>query len=215
MDNTGHKALFRDYYTKNMGEFYKSFQISINDYRYNYDIYWGEPDAIFDARDIKEKLPLAVTIISRRKSDPNNRIYLHKEIDAKSRIFEMIVVHEIGHLWLHDIVGFNNPTTNSVMDEVESESWADYFSYCFLVRHRKGMDLKGFLNILLEATEVQRKLYRNDERVEIEDKFSQRISAFEIFENRINDQLKNQIDFIIQMKRAIDITLDALGDIFR
>jgi len=159
MSSVSYNEIFKEYYFNNKGIIYKSFAIKINDYQYNYDIYWGDPNIIFDKETQIENLPLAVTIIPHRKYYPNARIYLHKEIEEKNKAFEVVVAHEIGHLWLHDIVGFNNPYTNNIMNEYESEKWADYFSYCFFKKYRNVDNIESFIIKLEEVNKIQIKIY--------------------------------------------------------
>ena len=172
MDNE-RKELFRDYYLNNKGILFKSFQINIRNFRYRYDIYWGDPSVIFDAKALAEDFPLAVTTISHRYHDPNPRIFLHEKLDQKhNNVFELVIAHEIGHLWLHDIVGFNNPSTNSFMNESESEIWADYFSYSYFVKYRHTTCLDGFTKILKDASSLQLKIYDLDPKLYVETTFT-------------------------------------------
>jgi Zn-dependent protease with chaperone function len=131
MSDMLYNELFKDYYLSNRGKKYKSFSIAINRYHYKYDIYWGDPNIIFDKATINVLLPLAVTVIPHRFNYPNPRIFLHEKLEVKNDAFEVVVAHEIGHLWLHDIIGINNPSTTNCMNESDSEKWADYFHTFF------------------------------------------------------------------------------------
>jgi hypothetical protein len=75
--------LFRDYYFNNKGTLYKSFDININNFHHSYDIYWGNPDIIFNNDGYTIYHPLAVTQIPQRKNYPNQRIFLHEKFDKK------------------------------------------------------------------------------------------------------------------------------------
>ncbi len=216
MDNTYHNDLFKDYYFNNKGTLFKSFEMNINNFHSSYDIYWGDPNIIFDERTLIETFSLAVTIISNRYNYPNPRIFLHEKLEKKNKnVFEMVIAHEIGHLWLHDIVGFNNPSTSTFMKENESEKWADYFSYSFFVKYRNINCLENFIKILEEAGNLQIKIYNLDPNQHKEFTFTGKIESLKLFEEKINFEFKDGNPTIIQMKNAIEITLNALGDIFK
>jgi len=158
--HSSHKDIFKDYYLNNKGVLFRTFEININNFRRRYDIYWGDPNVILDAKALEEDFPLAVTTIPHRYHYPNPRIFLHERLDNRhSAVFELVIAHEIGHLWLHDVIGFNNPSTDYVMKENESEMWADYFSYSYLVKHRRISNFEGFAKILNEVSSLQREIY--------------------------------------------------------
>jgi hypothetical protein len=214
MNNATYKDLFKDYYFKNKGTLFKSFEISINNFHYSYDIYWGDPNIIFDEITLKNTFPLAVTIIPHRYNYPNSRIFLHEKLETKYKnVFEMVIAHEIGHLWLHDIVGFNNPHTSSYMSENDSEIWADYFSYCFFVKYKFINCLEDFNKILEEAHDLQTKLYDiyPQQKKEL---FYNRIEKIQLLDKKINS-IENNNTEINRMVNTIKITLNALGDIFK
>ena len=216
MDNTYHNDLFKDYYFNNKGTLFKSFEININNFHSSYDIYWCDPSIIFDERTLIETFPLAVTTISHRYNYPNPRIFLHEKLERKyNNVFEMVIAHEIGHLWLHDIVGFNNPSTSNFMKENESEKWADYFSYSFFVKYRNINCLENFIKILEEASNLQIKIYNLDPNQHKEFTFTRKIENIKLFEEKINFEFKDGNTTIIQMKNAIEITLNTLRDIFK
>lgn len=213
MENSSQKDLFKDYYFNNKGTIYKSFEIKINSFNYNYDIYWGDPNIIFDKKNLRETFPLAVTTIPHRNNYPNPRIYLHEKLEKKyNDIFEMVIAHEIGHLWLHDVVGFNNPSTNYFMEEKESEIWADFFSYCFFVKYRKIDNLDKFNKILEKANNLQIEIYNLKPEQYIKLTLTKKIECLKILKEKIN-LVENPK--ITHMKKAIEISLNSLGDIFK
>jgi len=124
------KEQFRDYFVNNKGTLYKKLYIHMGTRSYMCDIYWGDPKIIFYVDSVKDNLPLAMTVLSKIAGTYNPRIYLHDKLELKyNSIFEMVVLHEIGHLWLIDIIGIGNQLTPN-----ESEVWADYFAYRFFVK---------------------------------------------------------------------------------
>jgi hypothetical protein len=207
-------TLFKDFYHKNMGVLYKSIFYSINNHRYHFDIIWGKPEIIFDQSSINEQLPLAVSIISHKMNDPDPRIYIHSALKYKNEVFKLVIMHEIGHIWLHDIVGFNNPYTDNHMDDFESEKWADYFSYCYFSRTRKKATVKHFIKILEKAHDTQMKLYGID--LKNHPKFGNytRNTYFLEFENMVRNAIIQNDSFYCDLKNAIDITLNEIGNIF-
>ncbi len=216
MDNTSYNDLFKDYYFNNKGIVFKSFEININNFHSRYDIYWGDPNIIFDERTLIKTFPLAVTTIPHRYNYPNPRIFLHEKLEKKyNNVFELVITHEIGHLWLHDIVGFNNPSTSNIMKENESEIWADYFSYSFFVKYRNITCFENFIKILEEASNLQIKIYDLDPKQHMEFTFTRKIENLKLKEKKINFEYENGNPTVIQMKNAIEITLNALGDIFK
>jgi hypothetical protein len=216
MDNDSYKDSFRDYYLNNKGILFKSFEINISDFHYRYDIYWGDPNVIFDARALAEDFPLAVTTIPHRYNHPNPRIFLHEKLEKKhNSVFELVIAHEIGHLWLHDIVGFNNLSTSSFMNERESEIWADYFSYSYFAKHRHISSLDGFAKILKEASDFQLQIYDLDPKLHMEITFIRKMEKLKAKIEEIELKYKKGNPTIIHLKNAIEITLNALGDIFK
>lgn len=213
--NTSRDKLFKEYYFNNEGTLFKSFEISINTFNYSYSIYWGDPDIIFDGKTLRETYPLAVTIIPQRNNYPNPRIYLHEKLETKyNNAFEVVVAHEIGHLWLHDIVGINNPSTSNYMSEKESEIWADYFAFSYFVKYRNINCLEDFSKVLEEASRLQVEIYNLDPGQHMESTFINRMNDLKLLEENISIRIENEKSFMAQMKNAIEITLSALGDIF-
>ena len=216
MDNTSHRELFKNYYLSNKGILFKSFEINISNFHYRYDIYWGDPNVIFDARARTKTFPLAITTIPHRYGYPNPRIYLHERLDRNyGNVFELVIAHEIGHLWLHDIVGFNNPSTGNFMNEEQSEIWADYFSYSFFVKHRNITSLDSFGRILEDASNLQLEIYDLDPKQHMELTYTRKMENLRLREEKNNLEYENGNPVIIQIRNAVEITLNALGDIFK
>jgi len=206
--------LFRDYYFNNKGTLYKSFDININNFHHSYDIYWGNPDIIFNNDGYTIYHPLAVTQIPQRKNYPNPRIFLHEKFDKKNTsVFEMVVAHEIGHLWLHDIVGLSNPNCDYCISEDKAETWADYFAYCFFVKYRNIDCLVNFNEIQLKAVELQIEIYNADPEQQYK-LANANIENLKILKQHINSAISNGDQVISQILEAIEITLTSLGNIF-
>jgi len=205
--------IFRDYYLNDLGKKYKSFEISINGFHYNYDIYWGDPAIIFDSKTMNTLLPLAVTTISHRENYPNPRIFLHDKLENKNEAFVVVVAHEIGHLWLHDIIGFNNPSTTYIMNETESEKWADYFSYCYFKKYRNATDYNIFSSKLRDVAILQMKIYELNNEQTADLNYYKRDSELKKLVETIKSKNNDLDQFESQMYARANITIDALGDI--
>ncbi len=215
VDSSSHEGQFRDYYFHNKGTLFRSFEITINDFHYSYDIYWGDPNVIFAPRALAQEFPLAVTTIPRRYHYPNPRIFLHDKLERKyDRVFELVIAHEIGHLWLHDIVGFNNPATSDRMSEEDSEVWADYFSYSFFVSYRGVYSLDDFAPVLEGASNLQLQIYDLDPQVHRELTFTKKMEKLTLQAKSIEVECNRGNQVAIHMKNAAAVTLKALGDIF-
>ena len=213
MAEVSYEETFKKYYFANGGKLFKSIQLIVKNHKYDYDIYWGKPEIIFDLHSVEAFLPLAITTIPHRYNYPNPRIYIHESISKDERTFEMIVAHEIGHLWLHDIVGFNNPSTSLYMTTEESEKWADYFSFCYLTKFRIGMNIETFVSLLEEASQLQMQIY-NTEETDSHVNFPKKVMIFKLFEQSIRQNLELKNQFVTEMKERIDITVECIGDIF-
>lgn len=200
----------------NKGIFFKSFEININNFHSSYDIYWGDPIEIFDKKTLKETFPLAVTVIPHRNNYQNPRIFLHDKLEKKyNNAFEMIIAHEIGHLWLHDVVGFNHPMTRNFMNEYDSEIWADYFAYSFFAKYRNINSLEKFNKIIKKASNLQIQIYNLDPKQHMENVNKKKIENLKILDDKVKMELKNRNLKMIQMIKAIEITLNSLGDLFK
>ena len=216
ISNTSWNNLFKDYYFNKKGTFLKSFEIKIGNFHSGYDIYWGDPIAIFEKKTLKESFPLAVTVIPHRNIVQNPRIFLHEKIEAKyKKSFEMIVAHEIGHIWLHDVVGFNHPMTGNFITEYKSEIWADYFAYSFFVRYRNIICLEKFNKIIEEVINLQIQIYNLDPKQHLEYVDNKRIENLKVLDDNVKMEIKNRKPKMIQMINAIEITLNSLGDVFQ
>ena len=214
MSSLANHDRFKEFYLNNEGKIYKSIELCIGNRRYSYDIRWGDPKTIFDPRSLQKDFPLAVTVIPHRKGYPNPCIFLHEMLDEKyGSTFEMIVAHELGHLWLHDVVGFNNPNTTTTMDESQSEHWADYFSYCFFRKYRNSTCLDDFTKVLAAAARLQIQFYGLDSVRASAPIFNRRVKDLELFDKCLQAQLSDQEPISIHMCDAIEVTLTALGDI--
>ena len=213
--NPSHEDVFRDYYFQNKGTLFRSFEIAINDFHYSYDIYWGDPSVIFAPRALAQEFPLAVTTIPHRYHYPKPRIFLHDKLERKyDRVFELVVAHEIGHLWLHDIVGFNNPATRNPISEEDSEVWADYFAYSFFINYGRVSSLDAFAGVLEEASNLQLQVYDLDPKVHRELTFTRKMVNLTLKAESIDLECNRGSQAAIHMKNAVEITLKALGDIF-
>lgn len=212
--NQSHADIFRDYYYTNKGRLYKSFEININSFQHSYDIYWGDPEIIFDDKTRKNSSPLAVRIMPTRMNAPNPRVFIHEELTQEhGDVFDLVVAHEIGHLWLDDVVGLTRPTAEFYVDEHRAEVWADYFAYCYFREYRELNDLDDFCSIMKEAGMIQSKLYHRDSG-EIIQGMDEKITEFEELNQSIKDGLAAKNPVINQITEAIKITLVAVGDIF-
>lgn len=215
MKSISQKALFTDYYLNNKGTFFKSFKIIIGSYQYNYDIYWGDPNIIFEKRDLRRTCPLAISIIPHRYGYPNSRIFLYEKLEAKYKnVFEVVVAHEVGHLWLHDIVGFNNPSTTNNMNEEDSEMWSDYFAYSFFQKYRNTNNLENFSKIIEEASRFQMRIYNLLPEKFVEPTFTRKILKLKQLEGIMKVNKKVGTALFTHMENAMEITLNSLGDIF-
>jgi len=210
------KAIFKDYYFSNKGILYKTFETNINKCHYIYDIYWGEPEIIFEGGNGKNNYSLAVSIIPQRKNYPNSRIYLHKKLGLNNKnIFEVVVAHEIGHLFLHDVIGINHQMTNSYMKESETEIWADYFAYSFFKKFREINAIEEFYSIMKETSDFQMQLYNLDVTEYKESTYYNKIKNVKLLDDKINMEMTNPYSVLNQIINAIEITLDEIGDLFK
>jgi hypothetical protein len=212
VENISHKDIFKDYYFNNKGILFKTFEININTFHYNYDIYWGDPNIIFDKKTLTETFPLAVTIMPHRYNYPNSRIFLHEKLGKdNNNVFELVIMHEIGHLWLHDIIGFNNPSSNNTMRENESELWADYFACNFFLKYRNTNNIEEIYKIFKDANNLQNKIYNLEPNKNM--KYTNtKIENLKLLEKEC---LESKNEIIIHMINAKEITLNNLGDIFK
>ena len=209
--------IFKDYYFNNKGLFYKTFETNINKCHYTYDIYWGDPKIIFGSGNgTGNNYSLAVSIIPQRKDYPNSRIYLHEKLELKNKnVFEVVVAHEIGHLFLHDVIGINHQMTIDYMEESETEIWADYFAYKYFKKYRKINTIEQFFNIMEEASYFQMELYNLNSIEYKEYTYYKKIEKIKLLNDKIDSEINNPDSKLNQIVSAIDITLDDIGDLFK
>lgn len=206
--------LFREYYRTNMGQLYKHLEFCINGRVFKYDIYWGDPAIIFDSSAIRNH-SLAVAVTPKWAHDPDPRIFLHEKLTTRFRnAFEMIVAHEIGHMWLYDIVGLTRPESVNCIDETEAEVYADYFSFRFFLKYRGIGTLEQFSGIIDEASACTRYVYGLDPVPGPDSLLAQKKEDLAAFVKNWNVGIERGDVFILQVDNAIDLTLDALGDPF-
>ena len=212
--NQSHADIFRDYYYTNKGRLYKSFDININSFQQEYDIYWGDPEIIFDDKTRKNSSPLAVKIMPTRVNAPNPRIFIHEGLTQEhGNVFELVVTHEIGHLWLDDVVGLTRPSAKFYVDPIRAEAWADYFAYTYFRKYRDLNDLDVFCSIMRETGRVQSLLYHREPAVTLKG-MDEKISELKNLNQSIKDGLAVKNPVFSQIAEAIEITLDSVGDIF-
>jgi len=205
-----------EYQRSNSGKLMLAFNIVLGSQIYQYDIFWGDPSIIFDQETRFNSSPLAVTLIPHRHGLPATRVFLHEGLNPNNvNVFEMVVAHEIGHLWLHDIVGFNNPSTRQSMSERDTESWCDYFAYCFFQKYRGISNAESFSEIIRSTGELQMELYSIDKTPENIEHFSTRANDFLQFSFKVGVLQIDGDRFVAQMLSTIETTLVALSDIFR
>ena len=212
--NQSHADIFRDYYYTDRGKLYKSFDIKIGSFQEKYDIYWGEPEIIFDDNTRKYSFPLAVRVLPTRLHTPNPRIFVHDELTQEHRaVFELVVAHEIGHLWLDDVVGITRPTADFYVDAIRAEAWADYFAFCFFRKYRDLVDIETFCTIMKDAVRIQSQLYNRETAVNLKG-MDEKISELKSLHQSIKDGLAAKNPVFCQISDAIKITLNAIGDMF-
>jgi len=154
-----HGKSFNEYYMNNKGIFYKHYDININNTKKSFDIYWGDPDIIF-GKSLNVPYPLAFIKFPKWAHEPDTRIYLHEKIELKYSIaFEYILSHEIGHFCLFDIFGINHPMGDIYLNEIETEIWADYFSYLYFRKYRGIIDIEQLEKIFIEIDNLQNLIY--------------------------------------------------------
>jgi len=194
---------FREYYYGNKGTKYKSFEFRINNSHQEYDIYWGDPNVIFDEKTRMNGSPLAVRIMPTRLNAPNPRIFIHEKLTQEHNdIFELVVAHEIGHLWLDDVVGLSRPTAEFYINNQQAEIWADYFAYSFFKKYRSMESLEEFGYVLKEAGNLQSQLYNSDPD-RIEQATNERIADLHELEKGIEKDLKDNNQIIIMIRISI------------
>jgi hypothetical protein len=204
------KISFNEYYKNNMGILFKKFDMIIGNRYLVYDIYWADPGIIFNGINVIEKLPLAVTIIPKVTSHPNPRIFLHEKLELKYKdVFEFVITHEIGHLWLYDIIGVHQHLT-----PCDVEIWADYFAYNFFIKYRNITKLEQFNNILNKTLILQGQI-NNIPHETFNKVFHKKMEDIRMLIEKIKIDQINENIFKLQLENTIDPTLNSLGDIFK
>jgi hypothetical protein len=208
------KESFKEYYKNNRGIFYKKFEERINNENIIFDIYWGDPNIIFD-KQILGLYPMAFIKFPRWKNDPNTRIYLHEKLEKKNaKAFEYVLAHEIGHFWLFNILGINHPKTTFRLGERETEEWADYFAYRFFVKYRNMNKLEQLEEVLKEVENFQRSIYNMDPDIYYKFSFVDKIKDLNILENKIQIAYNNGDQIIIQMLDTLELILNLVKELF-
>ena len=206
-----HDDIFKEYYTSNKGKLFKPLELDINGYHYSYDIYWGNPEIIFDENTRKNGAPLAVKIMPTRLNAPNPRIFVHEGLTQEyGDVFDLVVAHEIGHLFLDDVVGLTRPSALYYVDVNQAEAWADYFAYCFFREYRDMDKIDDFYSILKDVGKIQIQLYNREHLQGMDEK----ISDLKNLNQSIQENLESKNPVVIQITEAIKITLNTIGDIF-
>jgi len=196
--------LFNDYYINNNGTLYKEFEININNSRKIFDIYWGDPNIIFDKNECLP-YPLAFIKFPKYVHEPNTRIYLHEKIDKKyTTAFEFILAHEIGHFCLFDIFGINHPRGNIFLDERNTEIWADFFAYKYFIKYRNINNLENFEKILIEVDNLQNIIYGITPDVCNEYSFTNKIKDLKLLIDKIKIDCNNGEQNILLMLDTFD-----------
>lgn len=202
--------IFNDYWHSDGGTFYKKIEFSIDNCSFASDIYWADPNIIFHDIAVDKYLPLAKTVIPVYTNHPYPRIFVHHNLTRKYKdIFEYVVTHEIGHLWLYEILG-----TKAEFTGHELEAWADLFSCIFFMKYRNVEDLDQFNKTLNYSVNIQGKLYKLplEGGIHNYDKKKEEIEAL-VAKSEASRLSDNPRIFLIA--NSIEPTLDAMGDIFK
>jgi len=199
-----YSTLFKEYYLNNKGKLFKHFEIIINKSEKPFDIYWGDPDIIFE-KSLDVPYPLAFIKFPQWAHEPNTRIYLHEKIDLKySTALEYILAHEIGHFCLFDIFGINHPKGNDFLNVMETEIWADYFAYLYFIKFGNINNLEQLENILLEVDNLQNILYRIPSYDFIKYSYINKMKYLVEFKNKIEIALNNNVENTHLMIKTFD-----------
>ena len=126
----------------------------------------------------------------------------------------MIVSHEIGHMWLNDIVGLTRQKSNFMIDAFEAEVYADFFSFRFFLMYRGIRTLNQFSAIIDEASACIRNVYELDIVPGPDLLLAQKKEAFAAFVKNWDAGIERGNVFNLQVDSAIDLSLCALGDLF-
>ena len=202
---------FYEYYKNNGGILFKKYEIYINNTTSIFDVYWGDPNIIFNQFS-NEPYPLAFIKFPKWKHEPNTRIYLHKNIEINNEVaFEFILAHEIGHFCLFDIFGINHPKGNIFLDVHDTEIWADYFAFLYFIKYRNINNLEQLKISLLEVDNLRNNIYNiipNDEysfanKTKYLELFLEKIKLFSNDDKNISLMLVTFEDILNQIGKLI------------
>ena len=198
----------REYHELDKGVSYKAFGLSVGNRYFNYDIYWGDPEVLFD-KEIIRMLPLATVAFPARRSNSCPRIYLHEKLTLEHKdAFEYVVMHEIGHLWLYEIIGVHHQLQRN-----DTEVWADYFAFNFFKKHRGVGSFDRFKDILNETLVLHGVIYGYPKEV-FGSVFDRKAEDIRTLMESIETEQANGGVLGAQIERTIEPVLAALGDIF-
>jgi hypothetical protein len=193
---------------KNNSIFYKQIKLFLEPRSFIFDIYWADPRSIFK-EEIIDRLPLASTVFPNGNNIPNPRIYLHTNLTIEYKsVFEAVIAHEIGHLWLYDIIHVHNQLTPD-----EREVWADYFAFYFFAKYRNITDLEQFSQILNEVLLFQGKIY-NIPPSSFDSVFGRKAEDINALVENIQLEYSKGDLYNYQIAITIEPILNSLGDIF-
>ena len=206
--------LFNDYYKNNNGILYKTFEINIKNTQKTIDIYWGDPNIIFDNHTYLSCSPLAFIKFPRYKNDPDTRIYLHEKVDKKYTIaFEFILAHEIGHFCLFDIFGINHPSGHISLNKYYTEVWADFFAYKYFKKYRNINNLEQFEKVLMEVDNLQNIIYSTTPDVHNEHSFAYKIKDLHVLQESIQIDCNNNAQNTLLMLNTFDEILIQINEL--
>ena len=196
--------MFNEFYENDSGILYRNFNVAVSGRHFAYGIYWAAPEIVFN-EDIIRMMPLAITVIKH----PKHKIFLHEKLKPEHKdIFEYVVAHEVGHLWLYDIINIRQEFSGD-----ELEIWADYFAYSFLVKYRRLSGLEQFDNILNDTLRLQGKIYNVDSAL-FNDIFHRKMEDVKSLIGTIEAERRNGDIYRSQIEKTIEPMLNAVGDLF-
>ena len=196
-------------------EIYKTVTLEINDWKRSYTVYWGEPEDIFNEKDIERIHPLAITIIPKRLNLPDTHISLHNRLkDFPGLGFEFVIAHELGHIWLHDVLGFNFNINSPSIGEFDSEVYADFFAYSFFKNYRGIKTVTDLKPIFDEIFNIQTQTYTNLSLKPLEDYYIDRLNYLSDHDSKFTLALKNKDTKTLQIEQGLELTINSLGQLF-
>jgi len=204
------KEIFNEYWSNNEGTFYKKIDFYMGKRHFVYDIYWADPKVIFYDFDLMKQLPLAKTVIPVNTNHPYPRIFLHNNLTRRYKnIFEYVIMHEIGHLWLFEGLGIRKEFAGN-----ELEAFADLFSCLFFMKYRNIEDIDQFNVILNNTTDLQAKFYKIPLHL-IKVIHNKKMEEIEMFVAKSEASRLSDNPHIFKIANSIEPALDALGDILK